>query len=289
MDIGDYWYNCTQHQLRVVCDNILFWDGYTGKASKEFSTTNKKTADFVQFAFSACNIIATIQKFDRCGRERQVNGTMYKYKSIEYCVTINNKQYYRLGGTTKDKLKSDIVPLQTVDGYKYCFTMPLGTLILRKNNRIFCSFNSGKSSIANISCLISPIENGYKTFVYSGELDNGQLSDWICSPLAGRKHILMWKNANSDRPSYSVSNQALKCIKEYYRTKIILYDDEVINLFKWCNNNAIWDFWETFYEKVNNLRMTWEKNAQNEEIDTRFRKYLMKFSCWIDTFYTKIC
>lgn len=85
---------------------------------------------------------------------------------------------------------------------------------------------SGKSSIANISCLISPIENGYKTFVYSGELDNGQLSDWICSPLAGRKHILMWKNANSDRPSYSVSNQALKCIKEYYRTKIILYDDE---------------------------------------------------------------
>lgn len=225
-EFGDYWYNCTQHQLQVVCDNILFWDGCTGKASKEFSTTNKKTADFVQFAFSACNIIATIQKFDRCGRERQVNGTIYKYKSIEYCVTINNKQYYRLGGTTKDKLKSDIVPLQTVDGYKYCFTMPLGTLVLRKNNRIFCSFNSGKSSIANISCLISPIENGYKTFVYSGELDNGQLSDWICSPLAGRKHILMWKNANSDRPSYSVSNQALKCIKEYYRTKIILYDDE---------------------------------------------------------------
>ena len=74
--------------------------------------------------------------------------------------------------------------------------------------------------------------------------------------------------------------QSLKCI---------LYDDEVINLFKWCNNNAIWDFWETFYEKVNNLRMTWEKNTQNEEIDTRFRKYLMKFSCWIDTFYTKIC
>ena len=80
--------------------------------------------------------------------------------------------------------------------------------------------------------------------------------------------------------SLDVLLQSLKCI---------LYDDEVINLFKWCNNNAIWDFWETFYEKVNNLRMTWEKNTQNEEIDTRFRKYLMKFSCWIDTFYYKIC
>ena len=85
---------------------------------------------------------------------------------------------------------------------------------------------SGKSSLANISCLISPVEQGYKSFVYSGELDNGQLSDWICSPLAGRNHTLRWENKDSARYSYSVSNEALKCIKDYYRTKIILYDDE---------------------------------------------------------------
>ena len=94
------------------------------------------------------------------------------------------------------------------------------------------------------------------------------------------KEVALKKYCYYGQIALDVLLQSLKCI---------LYDDEVINLFKWCNNNAIWDFWETFYEKVNNLRMTWEKNTQNEEIDTRFRKYLMKFSCWIDTFYTKIC
>lgn len=224
-EFSSYWYNCNQHQLQVVCDNILFWDGHIGKTSNEFSTTNKKTADFVQFAFSSCNTIATIQTLDRRGRERIVGNKIYKYKSIEYCVTINKKEYYHLGGTTINKHKSDIIPLKTIDGYKYCFTMPLGTLILRKNNRIFCSFNSGKSSLANISCLISPVEYGYKTFVYSGELDNGQLSDWIFSPLAGRNHTLVFENKGG-RNGYAVSREALKCIRDFYRTKFILYDDE---------------------------------------------------------------
>jgi twinkle protein len=84
---------------------------------------------------------------------------------------------------------------------------------------------SGKSSLANIACLIAPVEHDYKVFVYSGELDNGQLSDWIFSPLAGIRHTLMFDNPNG-RPSYAVSKEALKCIRDFYRTKFILYDDE---------------------------------------------------------------
>lgn len=84
---------------------------------------------------------------------------------------------------------------------------------------------SGKSSLANISCLITPVEYGYKVFVYSGELDNGQLSDWIYSPLAGFNHTLVFENKGG-REGYAVSKEALKCIKDFYRTKFILYDDE---------------------------------------------------------------
>ena len=36
---------------------------------------------------------------------------------------------------------------RTKDGYKYCFTMPLGTLILRRNNKIFVTGNCGKTSV----------------------------------------------------------------------------------------------------------------------------------------------
>ena len=41
----------------------------------------------------------------------------------------------------------NITPYQTKDGYKYCFTMPLGTLILRRNGKIFITGNCGKTSV----------------------------------------------------------------------------------------------------------------------------------------------
>ena len=74
--------------------------------------------------------------------------------------------------------------------------------------------------------------------------------------------------------------QSLKCI---------LYEDELKTLFKFSVNEQIEAFWETFYEQVDNLKMKWEENTHNDEMVQRFNKFLMKFSCWIDTFYTKIC
>ena len=69
--------------------------------------------------------------------------------------------------------------------------------------------------------------------------------------------------------------------------KNIFYDPAVQALFKWLCNEQIEAFWETFYEKVNNIRNQWDEKTQNDEINQRFNKFLMKFSCWIDTFYYK--
>ena len=225
-EFTEYWYNCTNHQLQIICDNILFWDGYIGKSSKEFSTTSKKTADFIQFAFTSCNTIATIQTLNRVGKERKsnINGKKYSYKNIEYCVTINSKQYYGVGGSTYTKTKSDIEEVTTKDGYKYCFTMPKGTLILRTGNRIFTTFNSGKSSLTNTTCVLPAIENNEKIFIFSGELGEGQLLDWIITPCAGLNHILEMENKNINKPFYVVSTEAMSAIKRFYRRNIILYD-----------------------------------------------------------------
>ena len=84
---------------------------------------------------------------------------------------------------------------------------------------------SGKSSIANLSCLLSAVDNGYKSFVFSGELDEGQLADWITVPFAGYNHIIEWQNPGG-RSNYTVSREAVKQIKDYYRKNIILYSDE---------------------------------------------------------------
>lgn len=41
----------------------------------------------------------------------------------------------------------NIKEYKTVDGYKYCFSVPTGALILRRNNKIFVTGNSGKTSV----------------------------------------------------------------------------------------------------------------------------------------------
>lgn len=46
---------------------------------------------------------------------------------------------------------------ETIDGYKYCFTMPLGTLILRRNGKIFITGNCGKTSV--IKTILSVYRN----------------------------------------------------------------------------------------------------------------------------------
>ena len=243
-EFTNYWYNCNQHQFQVICDNILFWDGHIGKTSDEFSTTNKNIADFVQFAFASCNIRSTIQTCDRRGVYRG----KYERKSIEYTVTINKSQYLRYGGTTKNqKTKSDIIPVTTKDGYKYCFTMPLGTLVLRKNNKIFLSYNSGKSSICNLTSVISPIESGKKVFIFSGELSDGQLLNWIVSPLAGINNTVVWDN-NGGRKGFSVTSEAEIAIRRYYHDDIILYSD--VNQLE-TNEDSLLQAMEVAYRKYN--------------------------------------
>lgn len=84
---------------------------------------------------------------------------------------------------------------------------------------------SGKSSLANIMSVIAPVENDYKTFIFSGELAEGQLLNWIVSPLAGYNHTIEWRNSENGSKGYSVTKEAEDKIREYYRKNIILYSD----------------------------------------------------------------
>lgn len=143
---SSYWYNCNQHQLQIICNNVTFWDGnenYTrnGKKRLRFSTSQKETADFIQFAFSACGMRATISTNDRIGQEYLTNGKFYIRKSVEYNVTISPRTIVTMAGNCKCEIER-YVPY---DGFKYCFTMPTSNLILRRGDRIFVTGNSGKS------------------------------------------------------------------------------------------------------------------------------------------------
>lgn len=148
---SSYWYDCSSEQLKIICDNVLQWDGYIGKdGHKAFSTTDKRTADFIQFAFSACGYRAYISILDRRGNIKRISNKQYERKSKEYTVYISKRTYVGMAwhndGRRNNSMVSEVTP---EDGYKYCFTVPTHALVLRRNNKIFITGNCGKTVILN--------------------------------------------------------------------------------------------------------------------------------------------
>lgn len=160
---GTDWYNCSQHQFQVICDNILQWDGHICKnGSMQFSANVKENIDFVQFAFASCNYRTHIRTYNRVG---QLYKNGYKRKSVEYTLNIS-KRHNVLYPNIKDK-NSGIDKYITLDGYKYCFTVPSGLFVSRRNGYISIIHNCGKSTLA--SQIVSEIIKHDKCFCIFGE------------------------------------------------------------------------------------------------------------------------
>jgi ATP-dependent exoDNAse (exonuclease V) alpha subunit len=143
------WYNMDKEQLEIIADEISFWDENSrAKGKRKFRTTIKADADFIQFVFSSLNYTTNISK-----RERQSYENGQIRKSIKYSVYPSIKKNIATGIHSKNKLNKEkntkIEEVKTIDGYEYCFEVPSGMLILRRNNRIFITGNSGKSSVVN--------------------------------------------------------------------------------------------------------------------------------------------
>lgn len=137
-EFGEYWYNCNQHQLQVICDNILFWDGHidftvNNYERRVFYSTVKDTADFIQFAFMATGNRASIRNDTRTRFRTNVNGECYSKTETCYVVNISN---HSVASMFSGKGKRDIETYENTYGYKYCISSD-DFVVYRRNGRIF--------------------------------------------------------------------------------------------------------------------------------------------------------
>lgn len=86
--------------------------------------------------------------------------------------------------------------------------------------------SSGKSTLLSQICVCEPLEQGYKTFMYSGELALGQLRSWVEFPLAGPNNIKEWDNGPNQPTGYSINKPIKDRMKEWYRGNIMFYAKE---------------------------------------------------------------
>ena len=132
-------YNLAPSLISIFLDEIHRWDGSINKNGIIYNTTNKNNADIVQFLFTQNGFRTSMGIDDRRGR---INGK-YTINSICYRLRLTTKKYGSLGSNTI------INEYDNHDGYKYCFTVPSSMLVLRRNNKIFITGNSGKTCAAD--------------------------------------------------------------------------------------------------------------------------------------------
>lgn len=161
----DYWYSCSNKQLQVVCDEILYWDGSTRRGRMGFSNTSEKTIDFIQFAFSSCGYRVVKKVDDRVGEvQKSSNGKEYIRKSICFNLSITKRNKICMLSDERTSIgKTKIEQYKTLDGYKYCFVVPSDMLVLRRNGKIFITGNCGKTF--STKALVNMLEDNLLTYI----------------------------------------------------------------------------------------------------------------------------
>ena len=138
----EYWYNCSQHQLQIIADELVYWDGSNKNNRQSISSNNKINTDFIQFVYSATGNRARITYQDRTGETRG----KYIRHSIDYDVHISKHKNISLKARRVSNI-NEIKNYKSIDGFKYCFEVPSGMLVLRRNGTINITGNSGKTTI----------------------------------------------------------------------------------------------------------------------------------------------
>jgi hypothetical protein len=139
-EFSDYWYQCNQAQLKVVCDEVIKWDGSIvertdRKNMNSFSTTSEKFKDFIQFAFSAC------------GHDVTVHEDIREERTLCYQVVINHSSSVGIAKDIRHNKSTEIKKYSDDTGMMYCFTVPSGFFVVRQKGKIYVSGNSGKGYV----------------------------------------------------------------------------------------------------------------------------------------------
>lgn len=141
-EFNEIYWQADTHQLAIIADEVVHWDGSERKSeAKEFFSTSKLSADFIQYVFTSTGKTASIRQ------DIREDGSQC------WVVHASIKQLIGLAGITKTGEKTNPISIEpTIDGFKYCFEVPSTFLILRRNGCIFASGNTGKTASVIWAC-----------------------------------------------------------------------------------------------------------------------------------------
>lgn len=147
---SERWYSLPQDRLNWIASEVFYWDGWMTNICKdgmaEYYSISRDSIDFIQYALMSCGISCNMRL-----NPRDNVFTLRTSTTENDRVNMYVRQKYRMPvyKTVKRPIANSILQSETIqdDKMSYCFRVPTGYLLLRRNNKIFVSGNSGKTKV----------------------------------------------------------------------------------------------------------------------------------------------
>lgn len=152
----------------------------------------------------------------RYGKSALVEAVMNaKPVAVEHIIELADVEPVDLN--TMERIRTCIPELDRIIGGMF-----YGQVILLTGKR-----GEGKSTFMS-QLIADAIEQGVKTLAYSGELPNYHFKRWLDLQLAGADNLIENINQFNDKV-YSLSVETVHKISEWYRGKMYIYDNSVVD------------------------------------------------------------
>lgn len=125
----DHFWKCSYDQLCVISEEVLYWDGNQDNC---FYTRSKDSANFINYVFSATGY-RSVMRDDIDKSDGKLDYRVYKYE----------KNRTGMRSSPKEEVKK--VPSK--DGKAYCFTVPSGFFIMRREGNVVVTGNCGNLAV----------------------------------------------------------------------------------------------------------------------------------------------
>jgi hypothetical protein len=220
---SDYW-GISSKQRTVVFEEFPHWDGskaVNGRGSS-FCSTSKESSDFIQFVIATQGIASSLSKSDRPDKGNATYDVKSRGTQSPYVMP-------RKENITKIEGEADV----------YCFTVPKGYLVLRRNGYIFVTGNCGKTlpamgfMLANAAfgnkciaimppVLLAQLRDAFEVF-FPGVADRFNIHTLTASPLPikiGKKKAQLVLRDYHTKISKEVTLREQKIPESLYQTCI---------------------------------------------------------------------
>jgi hypothetical protein len=196
---GKEWYSLNKAQLRAVAEEVFHWDGYLSSKGDyaEFYTIHKESADFIQYALTANGWPCRI-RFQKSKNLYRVNAARHSCCDL----SLLPEEFSQIGCLQNIQKAFSGAEHDTETRTAYCFRVPSGYLLLRRDGEIFVSGNSGKTKV-----MLDNIGTLYDSGHITGAIilaPKGVYMNWSEKEIPTHmsddieKDVLVWKASDSE-------------------------------------------------------------------------------------------